>query len=61
MTNANGEEIRGAISYYFAPRWFSAGGTELTLVLTGSDHWSTVRSKLDLATREMETWLHDSS
>ncbi len=44
--NWNG--IRGTISFYFAPKWFSADGREFTLVFTDSDHWASVRGKFTL-------------
>lgn len=40
--------IRGTISYYFAPKWFSPDGKDFTMVFTWADHWATVRAKFDL-------------
>ena len=46
--NGKGEEITGVISFYFAPKWFSADGTDFTLVFTDNDHWGSVRGKFRL-------------
>ncbi|KPL01940.1 MAG: hypothetical protein AMK75_03455, partial [Planctomycetes bacterium SM23_65] len=47
--NGEGKEITGVISFYFAPKWFSADGRTFTMVFTDADRWGTVRGRFRLA------------
>jgi len=38
----------GNISFYFAPKWFSADGRDFALIYTANDHWGAVRGHFTL-------------
>ena len=41
----NWGNTQGVISFYFAPKWFSADGKDFTLVYSHGDNWGTVRGR----------------
>jgi len=45
---ANWAGGKGNISFYFAPKWFSADGKDFTLVFTKDDHWCIVRGRFSV-------------